>query len=176
MGNMKVVSRKADIFPELPMNEKGWEGFRIRLQVDRGYQKAVFCPFCHTPQSNRMTCQHTSGTEGWWKGTFVATHNDCVLIAVQRDYPEKVHHEVHVRKLHFRNVMHVSPVPITEREAIDLLTMRNGAVKEFTFEHNGEERKGWLFVIHPRDEKHAEKIRNIIKMRHKKWPPQAASV
>jgi hypothetical protein len=173
---MRVASCKVDIFPELSMNEKGWEGFRVRMEVDRGSQKVVFCPFCHTPQGHRMKCQHTTDNSGWRKGTFVATHNETVLIAVQRDYPDKIHHEVHVRRLHFRNVMQVCPVPLTEREAIDLITMKKGAVKEFTFEHDGEQRRGWLFIIHPRDEKHGQKIKDIIKMRHKKWPPQPASV
>lgn len=171
---MRVVSSKIDIFPELPMNEKGWEGFRIRMEVDKGSYKTVFCPFCHTPQNGRPKCQHATDYGGWRKGTFIATHNETVLIAVQRDYPEKIHHEVHLRRLHFRNVMRVSPVPLTEREAIDLLIMKKGAVREFTFDHNGEQRKGWLFIIHPRDEKHGEKIKDIIKQRKKNWPPRSA--
>ena len=166
---MKVVSRKVDVLPELPINDKGWEGFRVILEVDTRSQKTLFCPFCHTVQTPRLKCQHASDYNGWRKGTFVATHNDTFLIVVQRDYPDKIHHEVHIRKLHFRNVMQVSPVPLTENEAIDLITMKNGAVKEFTFEHNGELRKGWLFIIHPRDEKHAHKVKDIIKMRTKKW-------
>jgi len=173
---MKIVSRKVDIFPEMPINEKGWESFRVIMQVDKGHHQTLFCPFCHTPLGNRMKCQHASDYNGWRKGTFIATHNDTVLIAVQRDYPDKIHHEVHIRKLHFRSVMQVSPVPLTENEAIDLITMKNGAVKEFTFEHDGELRRGWLFIIHPRDERHAHKVKDIIKMRSKKWPPQTASV
>jgi hypothetical protein len=165
---MSTLKRQVTISPDIKVNEAGWESFKVVFEEFRGAEKRTLCPFCHTSLSHRMDCQHSTAHKGWKKWTFIGASRDVMLLIIQRDYPEGLRTEVYVTNFHFRAVMEKYPQPLSIREAVDWVVLKDGAVREFSFDYNGEQRKGWMFVIHPRNEKHAIKIKQIIEANNSK--------
>jgi len=159
---MSTLKRQIKIFSDVKINELGWELFEAVFEVFRGADKRSICPFCHTSLSHRMDCQHSTIHKGWKKWTFIGGASSVMLVVIQRDYPEGLQTEVHVTPFHFRAVMEKYPYLLSIREAVDWVVLNGDAVREFSFDYKGEQRKGWMFIIHPRNEKQAMKIKGII--------------
>jgi len=165
---MSTLKRQVTISPDIRINPSGWELFKVVFEVFRGPEKRSICPFCHTSLSHRMDCQHSTIHKGWKKWTFIGGASNVMLLVIQRDYPEGLQTEVHETFFHFRAVMEKYPHPLSIRDAVDWVLLKEGAVREFSFEYNGEQRKGWITIIHPRNEKHAMKIKESIEGNNKK--------
>jgi hypothetical protein len=175
-----VLKRKITIYQKDEDKAAGrhvgecWTLLKVEYEVLRGADKRAICPICHTSLSHRMDCQHSTLHKGWKKWTFILGGSNTMILGIQKDLPEGLQTEVHITPAHYRSIMKLSPVPLTYEEALSLLLMDKGAVREFTFEHNGETRKGWIFVIHPRNEKQAEKIKEIFEPKKRKAVCKAA--